>query len=282
MGPSFRKNRQNVSPAPAPQYDEDGEEIRPVAKHRIKPPVIEPIVKPVPRAIPDPMVESIRPTFKAIPGPPPLMLEPMARPVIKTMPEPMAEPMPKPSQKPVFKPMPDLMPEPFHKPTIKVMPEPPSAPLAEPLAKQIPKAMAEPMAEPMTQPISPPGVKWVMTLPKPTADPMSHSMSPSTEPNKTVGPIDWEAEKVAIIKNMKKQYDALKTLAIDYRKLYVNETRWAKGLYKDLSEVLTWYFSDPPENETLELDHILETFYPFGGDDKNYIDTPEKMDQFCE
>ncbi|CAG2175474.1 unnamed protein product, partial [Oppiella nova] len=104
---------------------------------------------------------------------------------------------------------------------------------------------------------------------------------PALSANVTKKFIDFEAAKNDIIRNIKAQYAILHNLTTEFKSVFKNETAYAEGAYKNLTNNIGYYFSDPDDSETNELDRSLNRFYPFGGPESDYIDTIEKMNEYC-
>ena len=94
-------------------------------------------------------------------------------------------------------------------------------------------------------------------------------------------PIDWAKERDEVIANMKRQYAILKNMTHEYQQEFLNDTKPIQDMYKEVSEKISWYFREPTDNETMNLDKILERYIPFGAEESDYMDTNEKMEEFC-
>ncbi|CAG2115595.1 unnamed protein product [Medioppia subpectinata] len=93
--------------------------------------------------------------------------------------------------------------------------------------------------------------------------------------------INFEQAKNDIIRNIRHQYAILHTLTNEFKAIWRNETAYAEGVYKNITDNLNYYITDPDDKETAELDASLSSFYPFGGKESDYIDTIEKMNEYC-
>ena len=80
---------------------------------------------------------------------------------------------------------------------------------------------------------------------------------------------------------MRKQFEALKFLTDEFKEVFKNETAYASDTYKNLTENIRYYLSEPGPEECQEVDQSLVHFYPFGNKESDYITNLDQLNEYC-